>query len=51
VSQVVRDERRWARFSRLDRTLKRVVIIGHTGSVSLEAIRWLHGVGVPASRP
>jgi CRISPR-associated endonuclease Cas1 len=39
---------RWrTRFSRLDRELKRVVIIGHTGTISLEAIRWLHGVGVP----
>lgn len=40
-------DRRWARFSRLDQDLKRLVIVGHTGYVTLEAIRWLHGVGVP----
>src|SRR5712691_3426493 len=41
-------EERWRdRFSRIDRDLKRVVIIGHTGAITLEAIRWLHGVGVP----
>jgi CRISPR-associated endonuclease Cas1 len=39
---------RWlARFSRVDRQLKRVVLIGHAGSLTLDAIRWLHGVGVP----
>src|SRR5437879_3783859 len=40
-------ERRRDRFSRVDRDLKRVVIIGHAGTITLDAIRWLHGVGVP----
>ena len=40
-------ERRRDRFSRIDRDLKRVVIIGSAGTISLDAIRWLHGVGVP----
>jgi CRISPR-associated endonuclease Cas1 len=40
-------DRRRGRFSRLDRELKRVVIIGHTGTITLDAVRWLHGVGVP----
>jgi CRISPR-associated endonuclease Cas1 len=35
------------RISRLDRSLKRVLILGHAGTVSLDAIRWLNGVGVP----
>ena len=39
--------RRRFRFSRPDRTLRRVVIIGHAGTISLDAIRWLHGVKVP----
>jgi CRISPR-associated endonuclease Cas1 len=47
VEDGIADERRRARFSRLDRDLKRVVVLGHTGSVSLEAVRWLNGVGVP----
>ncbi|MFN8675486.1 MAG: CRISPR-associated endonuclease Cas1 [Thermomicrobiales bacterium] len=38
-------ERRGARFSRASRDLKRLVVIGHTGSVSFEALRWLHDVG------
>jgi hypothetical protein len=46
VEDGIADERRRARFSRLDRELKRVVVLGHTGTVSLEAIRWLNGVGV-----
>lgn len=39
--------RRQLRFGRLDRELKRVVIIGHAGVITLDAIRWLAGVGVP----
>jgi len=35
------------RFSRLDRELKRILILGHAGTISLDAIRWLNGVGVP----
>ena len=38
---------RRARFSRIDRELKRVVVLGPSGSITLDAIRWLHGVGVP----
>src|SRR5437660_4911668 len=34
-------------FSRIDQRLKRLVILGHAGTISLDAIRWLHGVGVP----
>jgi CRISPR-associated endonuclease Cas1 len=40
-------ERRQLRFSRLDRALKRILILGHAGTISLDAIRWLNGVGVP----
>jgi CRISPR-associated endonuclease Cas1 len=47
VEDGIADERWTARFSRLDRQLKRVVIIGHAGTITLDAIRWLHGVGVP----
>jgi CRISPR-associated endonuclease Cas1 len=47
VEDGIGEERRRLRFSRLDRELKRVVIIGHAGTMTLDAIRWLHGVGVP----
>lgn len=40
-------ERRRDVFGRVDQELKRLVIIGHAGTISLDAIRWLHGVGVP----
>jgi len=43
----VGDERRKARFSRIDRDLTRIVIVGHSGTISLDAIAWLQGVGVP----
>lgn len=38
-------ERRRARFSRTTRDLKRLVIFGHTGSISFDALRWLHDIG------
>lgn len=38
-------DRRQGRFPRTTRDLKRLVIIGHTGTVSLEALRWLHDIG------
>lgn len=34
-------ERRSARFPRITRELKRLIIIGHTGTISFEALRWL----------
>lgn len=43
---VGRDRRR-LRFSRIDRYLHRLVVLGHTGSISFDAIRWLSDVGVP----
>lgn len=38
-------ERREGRFPRTTRDLKRLVIIGHTGTVSFDALRWLHDIG------
>lgn len=37
--------RRWGRFSKATAGLKRLVVLGHTGTVSFEALRWLHDVG------
>lgn len=39
-------ERRRGRFSRADRSLRRLVVLGHTGTVSLDALRWLRDVGI-----
>ncbi|MEZ4412427.1 MAG: CRISPR-associated endonuclease Cas1 [Gemmatimonadales bacterium] len=41
------EERYGARFSRIDQSLKRLVLIGSAGSVTLDALQWLHDVGVP----
>src|SRR4051794_14077324 len=38
--------RRERRLSRAQRTVTRIVILGHTGHVSLEAVRWCRNVGV-----
>ncbi len=38
-------DRRQARFPRTTLELKRLVIIGHTGTVSFDALRWLHDRG------
>lgn len=37
--------RRRGRFSRATAAFKRLVILGHCGTVSLEALRWLHDIG------
>ncbi len=39
------DERRTLRLSRGTARLKRLVLLGHSGTISLEAMRWLHDVG------
>jgi CRISPR-associated endonuclease Cas1 len=41
------EERRAGRFSKIDASLRRVVLIGTAGAVTLDAIQWLHDVGVP----
>ena len=38
-------QRRQARFSRASAGFNRLVIIGHSGIVTLEALRWLHDIG------
>ncbi len=38
--------RRQRRYSRAERTLRRLVILGHTGYLTLEALRWCADVGV-----
>jgi CRISPR-associated protein Cas1 len=47
---VIRDgigrERREARFARVGHGLRRLVIFGHSGTVSLDALRWLDRLGV-----
>ena len=37
--------RRQSRFTKATCGIKRMVILGHTGIISLEAIRWLHDIG------
>lgn len=44
------DERRQARFSRTSRELKRLVILGHSGSISFDALRWLYDRGCSFSQ-
>lgn len=38
--------RRQRRYSRAQRTLRRLVILGHTGYITLEALRWCADVGI-----
>jgi len=45
VSDGMGRARRTGRFSRIARDVKRLVIIGHTGTVSLDALHWLHDIG------
>lgn len=47
---VVRDgmgrNRRERRLPKAQRTVRRIVILGHTGHISLEAVRWCHDTGI-----
>lgn len=45
VSDGAGRERRNGQFARAGRDFKRLVVIGHTGTVTLDALRWLHDVG------
>ena len=45
VEDGVGNERRTARFSRANSGIKRVVVLGHSGTISLDALRWLNDVG------
>ena len=45
VSDGIGAERRSAKLSRATCGLKRLVVLGHSGTVSLEALRWLHDTG------
>lgn len=38
--------RRERRLPRAQRTVRRIVILGHTGHISLEAVRWCHDTGI-----
>ena len=42
IEDGIGDERRRERFARVPRAIKRLVILGHSGIISLEALRWLH---------
>jgi len=44
VEDGVADTRRSMRFPRVSPELRRIVVVGHTGLISLEAIRWLRDV-------
>jgi CRISPR-associated endonuclease Cas1 len=37
-------DRRKTRFSRVTSRIKRFVVLGHSGTISLEALRWLHDI-------
>ena len=45
VEDGVGTDRRHARFSRPTRDLKRVVVLGHSGTISFDALRWRSDVG------
>jgi CRISPR-associated endonuclease Cas1 len=40
------ESRRRARFPRVGSGIKRVIVLGHSGTVSLEALRWLHELDI-----
>lgn len=45
VEDGIGDQRRRVRFNRASSRLKRLVVVGHSGSVSLDAMRWIVDVG------
>jgi CRISPR-associated protein Cas1 len=49
VSDGICDERRACYLNRATSGLRHLVIISHRGSVSLDAVKWLHGLGASVS--
>jgi CRISPR-associated endonuclease Cas1 len=45
VSDGVCDDRRQLRIAKATAGLRRLVILGHSGTITLEALRWLHDIG------
>jgi CRISPR-associated endonuclease Cas1 len=45
IEDGIGDERRRARFSRVPRKFNRVVVLGHSGFITFEALRWIQDVG------
>jgi len=45
VEDGVGRSRRVGRFYRADRSLRRLIVLGHSGEITLDALRWLHDVG------
>jgi CRISPR-associated endonuclease Cas1 len=45
VEDGVGNERRHGRFARVPRLLKRIVVLGHSGIISFDALRWIQDVG------
>jgi CRISPR-associated endonuclease Cas1 len=50
LSDGIADQRREARFHKTDRTLKRLIILGHSGTITLEALTWLDHAKIPLTR-
>src|ERR1700683_4963047 len=50
VSDGIGRQRRAERFSRATSHLKRLVILGHSGVITLEALRWLSDFGVSVTQ-
>lgn len=46
VSDGVGNDRREGRFARVGHGLERLLVLGHSGSISLEALRWLHELDI-----
>jgi CRISPR-associated endonuclease Cas1 len=47
VADGVCEERHRASLARATSRIKRLIVLGHTGFITLEALRWLRDVGVP----
>src|SRR5207248_695188 len=46
VEDGVGNDRRAGRFARVGHGMRRLVVLGHSGSVSLEALRWMHELDI-----
>jgi CRISPR-associated endonuclease Cas1 len=46
IADGIGKNRRIRTLPRAQRTIRRIVILGHTGNISLEAIRWCHDTGI-----
>jgi CRISPR-associated endonuclease Cas1 len=50
IADGIGTHRRLRHFARVERTVRRLLILGHTGGITLDALAWCHAVGISVTQ-